>query len=271
MSPTTFPEKTTLVMAHPDDEALWASSVLSNMDRLVLCFEDVSSQPAWSEGRRRSFAAYPLPNLVHLGLRESEAFDGAAWPHPVETQYGLAIHRSAQSMPGFSEERYKENFGNLVALLRPILSNCPAVLTHSPWGEYGHEEHVQVFRAVAALQAEFRFSLWVPGYVSHKSFPLMLRHLPWLDRSLPPFRTNPELGARLQALYASNDCWTWHSGHVWPLYDHFYRWVGVENDVAPPTSGDCLSVNFLLWPAWPPKTKPTFLQRISRKLQRLVR
>ena len=49
-------------------------------------------------------------------------------------------------------------------LLRARLGDCRNVITHNPWGEYGHEDHVQVFRAVTALQAELGFAVWVSGY-----------------------------------------------------------------------------------------------------------
>lgn len=241
MPAPSFPNCTTLVMAHPDDEALWASSILSRMARIVLCFEAVSSHPAWGEGRRRSLAAFPLPNVASLGFQESEVFDSAAWPEPTETGYGLAVRRGPRSMPGFSEARYREAHGHLVAALRPLLAGSPCVITHNPWGEYGHEEHVQVFRAVADLQREMRFTLWVSGYVSNKSYPLMLRHLPRLDCGAAPCLTDPELSARLQALYTRNGCWTWFDDHAWPPRESFHRWIGPGERPVPPAPGASLT------------------------------
>jgi LmbE family N-acetylglucosaminyl deacetylase len=226
MSTLGFPDHTTLVMAHPDDEALWATSILSRMERIVFCFEAVPSSPTLGEGRRRSLAEFPLPNVTSLGFQESEVFNSAAWPEPVEADYGLAVRRNRGSMPGFSESRYRETHGQLVAALRPLLTRSPSVITHNPWGEYGHEDHVQVFRAVADLQREIAFTLWVSSYVSNKSYPLMLRHLPRLDCGAAPYPTDPELGARLQAFYTRNGCWTWFEDHIWPARESFYRWIG---------------------------------------------
>jgi LmbE family N-acetylglucosaminyl deacetylase len=162
MSAPSFPDRTTLVMAHPDDEALWVSSLLSRMERIVFCFETLPSSPALGEGRRRSLVELPrlvelpLPNVTSLGLQESEVFNSAAWPNPVETDYGLAVRRIGRSMPGFSETRYRATHGQLVAALRPLLARSPSVITHNPWGEYGHEDHVQVFRAVASTTPPWR-------------------------------------------------------------------------------------------------------------------
>ena len=141
-------------MAHPDDEVLWASSILARVEQAVICFGDVGSDPAISAGRRRAMAAFPLPNVTSLAIPEAEVFGAAAWPRPAEAPYGLEVRRYPGAMPGFSPDRYRENFTELQRQLRQRLAGRRAVVTHAPWGEYGHEEHVQVFRAVLALQPD---------------------------------------------------------------------------------------------------------------------
>jgi LmbE family N-acetylglucosaminyl deacetylase len=257
-------------MAHPDDEALWASSVLYEVRGVVLCFEVVASQPSWSEGRRRSLAQYPLSQVTQLGLQESEVFNCAGWPEPEETAYGFKVSRRSGAMPGFSEKRYRQNQRSLVEKLRPLLAGCGAVITHSPWGEYGHEEHVQVFRAVADLQGEMGFDLWVPGYVSNKSYPLMLRHVSRLDGDVYCRPTDPDLGARLKALYTQNDCWTWFDDYVWPAEECFYRWIGAGEQPTSPRSGSFLTFN-TLWIKWAPLRRQFFLNRVLRRAARLLR
>jgi LmbE family N-acetylglucosaminyl deacetylase len=269
MPTSTFPERTILVMAHPDDEILWASSVLSEMEQIVFCFGDVASQPVWSVGRRRSLEEYPLPNMTSLGFPESEVFDGAAWPDPVETEYGLAVRQGPRSSPEFSESRYRQAHPRLISALRPFVEGKSAVITHSPWGEYGHEEHVQVFRAVADLQAEMGFSLWVPGYASNKSYPLMLRQLSRLDRSLKPLPTDPELASRLQALYTRNGCWTWFEDYVWPRQEYFYRWRGPDEEPLWPRSGSVVEMH-MLWAKWRPPQHRPLLRRLLRRGGRLL-
>ncbi len=271
LHPNPFPEGTKLVMAHPDDEALWATSILSSVDRIVLCFGDVASQPGWSEGRRRSAAAYPLPNVTHLGIPESEVFDGAGWPEPLETDIGLAVQKNPSSCRGFSESRYLENWNRLVNALRPLLAGSHCVITHSPWGEYGHEEHVQVFRAVAQLKAEMGFALWVPGYVSNKSFSLMTRHMSSLDSVSGPLETDPELGRRLQALYAENGCWTWFDDYSWPTHEYFHRWAGPDARPESTSARRLVAMNVLwLAPQKPRRDSRPIMSRIVRRTRRLV-
>lgn len=271
MQSSPFPDDTALVMAHPDDEALWASSVLSGMDRIVLCFGDVASRPGWSDGRRRSAAEYPLANATHLGIPESEVFGGAAWPLPVETEYGLAVNQGPSSRRGFSGSRYRDNWGRLVAELRPLLAGRSCVITHSPWGEYGHEEHIQVFRAVAHLKAEMGFTLWIPGYVSNKTFPLMTRHIATLDGVSPALETDIELGTRLKALYANNGCWTWFDDYRWPSHEHFHYWCGLDGGSRHARAGGLFPMN-LLWldPQPPSRRSQPFLRQALRRARRLL-
>ena len=258
-----------LVMAHPDDEVLWASSVLARLDRIVLCFETVPSFPDWGPGRQRSLAAFPLPNAVNLGLTEAETFDSAAWPEPREAPYGLEVRRHDRSLPNFSEARYKETFAALIAALRPHLAGLGTVITHNPWGEYGHEDHVLVFRAVEALQAELGFALWVSCYVSDKSWPLMRRLLPRLDCRAPALPTDPELGERLKTLYRENGCWTWFDDYAWPARETFFRLAGPGEPAPRPYPGSLIN---MVWTGWTPR--PSLTQRAlkggARRLRRAL-
>lgn len=203
-------DKSVIVAAHPDDEALWFSSILSMVDTVVLCFGDVDSRPEWSIGRRKSIDAHPISNLSCLYIKESEVFEGADWNKPVVTDYGLEISRG--KLP---DTQYKNNYLELKDRLREKLVGYCNVFTHNPWGEYGHVEHVQVYRVIKALQDELHFSLWFTNYCSNKSFNLMLMTLFDLDPHYTSFNTDKSLGKQLAALYKKNNCWTWYDDYEW--------------------------------------------------------
>ncbi len=252
-----------LVMAHPDDEMLWASSVLAGIERIVLCYEDAASFPELGEGRRRSLAAFPLPGVMSLGMTETETFGSAEWPEPVETDYGLAVRRWRGSLPNCSVAGYREGYGRLVDALRPLLEGKRIVFTHNPWGEYGHEDHVQVFRAVATLREQLGFELRVSSYVSDKSFGLMQRWLPRLDCGAPSLPTDTALATELQALYTANSCWTWFDDYVWPARECFYRVLGPGEAPVPPHAGSLIN---LVWTDWKRPTRPGIRRRIMRRI-----
>lgn len=224
ITPREITESSALVVAHPDDEVLWFSSIVEDVGNILVCFQEVLSRPDWSAGRRDSLRTYPLEGVICLGLTESEVFNGAAWPDPVLSEFGLSVAKNSRSLQGYSFETYKHNFERLKAELRPKLSGIRNVITHNPWGEYGHEEHVQVFRAIDALRSELGFRVWYSNYFSNKSHGLMLRYLSGFDGVYRVLKTRPELGKRVQALYSRNNCWTWYSDYQWPESEGFLLW-----------------------------------------------
>lgn len=259
MSEALDPAAAALVFAHPDDEVLWASSILGRAARVILAFGDVPGKPVLSAGRRRAVARLPIAALESLDLPEAGAFDFAAWPDPTPTPQGLALPGRGGPRAAAAAGAYAENHARLIELLRPRLAGLAAVVTHNPWGEYGHEEHVQVFRAVEALRGELGFALWVTGYVSEKSAGLMRRCLGGLGASteLP---TDLGLGARLQALYAEEGCWTWFDDYVWPAREVFHRWAPESS--ARRGSAHAMTCLRLGWTAPPP---PSGLCRLLRR------
>jgi hypothetical protein len=62
-----------VVVAHPDDKALWLSSVVASAGRVVFCFGAAFERPQLSEARRRAVAALPLADIVDLAIPESGA------------------------------------------------------------------------------------------------------------------------------------------------------------------------------------------------------
>lgn len=203
-------DKSVIVAAHPDDENLWFSSVLSKVDKIVLCFLPVETKPAWTQGRRASLAEYPLENISCLELEESEVFFGADWDQPVRTEYGLKITEN-----NCSDKSYRNNFEKLRNRLREILKGSENVFTHNPWGEYGHVEHVQVYRAVKSLQREMNFNLWFSNYVSNKSAILMAHEYPLIGPHLGIMHTNKPLAKSIAEIYKRNNCWTWYDDYEW--------------------------------------------------------
>jgi hypothetical protein len=89
------------------------------------------------------------------------------------------------------------------------------VLTHNPWGEYGHEEHVQIFRVLRALQDEIEFGLWVPNYCSDRALPLATRYFSREATDYIRFATDKDYATKLAELYIQEGCWTWADAWAW--------------------------------------------------------
>jgi len=221
-----------IVMAHPDDEVLWASSVLADAGKVILCFGDFPGKPLFSEGRRRAVAQLPFPGLEALQIKESAVAGTASWPRPEELPEGLAPRRLPFGLDAPLRRTYLANFALLCEALETQLAGIGEVVTHNPWGEYGHEDHVQVFRAVQAVQRKLGFRLWVTGYVGERAMGLMQRNLDLLGTPTRPLATNPELGDRLRRIYIENVCWSWPDDYIWPEVEWFYPVLSPVEQVA---------------------------------------
>lgn len=235
-----------VVVAHPDDEILWLSSALAAADRVVLCFGDPFGRPAKAAARRGAVAALPLPGLIDLRIPESGAGFAVDRADPRLTAYGLAITDAAAGA------RYEANFHRLVDALRGVLAGCDEVCTHNPWGEYGHAEHVQVHRAVAALQPELGYRIWFSNYVDAASWPLAVRLAAepcWTDRRTAAPDTR--LARRLMRIYQRHGAWTWTRFHRWPVAETLYGRTAAAGTAGRPLAGEeLLDVAGLRW--WPP-------------------
>jgi GlcNAc-PI de-N-acetylase len=271
MKNSEFTDSSILVVAHPDDEVLWFSSILEHVQETIICFLDVDSRPDWSEGRRASLASFPLANVISLGLKESEAFNGANWLSPVCTDYGLKVTKNDHTMPGFSETRYLANYESLRQTLSARLKNCRNVFTHNPWGEYGHEEHVQVYRVVSELQREYGFRLWFSNYCSNKSHNLMLRSLSGFRSDYVTLETKPELARKVEELYRRNNCWTWpFDDYRWFTHDCFIEDKGLPGMES--KSGHLFPLNYLkIETVWDQEKKETgWRRRVVKFVRRLL-
>jgi LmbE family N-acetylglucosaminyl deacetylase len=222
-----------VVVAHPDDEALWFTSVLREVDRIIICFRDAVSMPGCSAGRQRVLQEFPLKSVVCLEITESESFEAADWLAPQETDVGLQVHYHDRVMAGFSVRGYRENFARLRNALAPLLEGMQVVYTHNPWGEYGHEDHVQVFRAVESLRKTGGFDLRFGLCASEKSAALMARYLPRLPDPIVRRPTDRALGEELRQIYVKHGAWTWYRNNEWPEEEAFVSWSG---DPAPARS-----------------------------------
>jgi LmbE family N-acetylglucosaminyl deacetylase len=207
-----------LVSAHPDDEILWFSSILKNVDEILFCFLEMRSKPHKTNGRKQTLSEYPLKNVSCLGIDESEAFWDVDWQNPVITEYGIEIANNPSS-----SRRYEENYHTLRLKLKSRLKGYKNVVTHNPWGEYGHADHVQIYRAVKDLQNELGFNLWFSNYCSNKSFSLMLEYISGFDTEYLTFLTDTALAETIRNLYRKNGGWTWYDDWEWFNEESFMK------------------------------------------------
>ena len=257
-----------LVVAHPDDEALWFSSILDRVGEIVVCFLGSRTNPEWKARRERCMAAYPLDNICTLGLEQAGVFNSADWREGTTSSFGMEIQKS-----GPARDHYMENFRRLKSLLERKLEGRHNVFTHNPWGEYGHEEHVQVYRAVKELQEQQGFDLWFTNCCSNRSYNLMLTHIAGFDTEYVTLPANKKLGEAARSLYQKHNCWTWYDDYCWFSEESFMRDRKLAEHEEDPGYGRIFPLNFIKMEIGDgSKTKgeeTSLLGRIGGKLRRI--
>ena len=166
-------------------------------------------------GRKALKFSHPLNNIKFLDITESKVHDNRSFKYRKVTREGVEVYSDSMS--------YSSNFEVLIEQLRLELVKGDTIFTHNPWGEYGHAEHVQVFRAITSLIEELNLNVFVNGYVGDKTFEFMSNHYSLFSSESFIAHSNNELGQEIKQIYIFNNCWTWSNDYQWPPTEIFYR------------------------------------------------
>lgn len=216
-----LPNDIVLVFAHPDDEVLWASSMLRKATKVITCFLDSHDNSELSITRRKAIKSYPLNNFINLGVRETGVFKSSDWRNPVDTEHGVLCATNYQD--------YAKAFDAIKSKLLSLISKGQTIVTHNPWGEYGHEEHVLVYKVVQNIASELNLSVFVPGCVSNRSLYLMNNHIGEIGEKYLKNKPDYVLADELKKFYQGFNCWTMPDDFQWPAYEVFYEIVHFGN------------------------------------------
>lgn len=203
-------DKSAIVVAHPDDEILWMPSLVNRVARIIMCYSDDPAVKSRGDKRRAAVARYPTGNVSLLDLPEPRTKPGGGVPGA--SLAGLfarndpeAPHRTA-----------------LVEALRPQLAGFNAVITHNPWGEYGHKDHVRVNSVVQELAGAMNIKVYVSCYAGVRALGRCAAEMQKGIAVLDSAPIDHEFVEGVVALYKRSDCWTWVKDWRWPDQDHFF-------------------------------------------------
>lgn len=257
-------EESVLVVAHPDDEVLWFSSILDTVTSIVIVFVDTEQRPDRDDARRASLAEHEYRDkMVSLDLAQVKSHNASDWPHPTETDYGLKLDRSLDL-----DGPYTEQAARVAAALAPHIRGTSNVFTHNPWGEYGHEDHVQLCRVATSLAIENGASIWYSNYVSGKSSRLMRQYLHGFANEYFTMNVDGPRARQIAETYIRNDAWTFEDDYVWFPSECFVQ--GPLESHAAGSEGTLFPVNYIRVPFDPVSANappPGFFRKLRRKLR----
>ena len=209
-------ENYAVVVAHPDDEILWFSSILENASKIIICFGP-SENEQLNRARKKLKDSFPLKNVVWLEISEANCLLTGSWLAPENTKIGIGLTEK--------NPKFESNFYELIARLEEELIGFDNVFTHNPWGEYGHEEHTQIFSAIKHLgiySQKTELKIFVTGYVSERSQRYRGISKETV-RNLHIFRVNTQLANELMCYYKKYNAWTWDNHYTWPSTEIFFE------------------------------------------------
>jgi LmbE family N-acetylglucosaminyl deacetylase len=202
-----------VVVAHPDDETLWLQPWLAPDAEIVVAFPDHPRDPSVTAGREAVRGEFPLGRMEFLPLHSLDVLGRSDWRRRRPTREGVELRRDC---PDELRRRYAENHAALCELLATRIGKGSVVYTHNPWGEYGHEEHIQVCRAVLDVASAARASVWAwdglsPAELVRSSMRLRADYYGGELHRLPRERrtTDRAVFAELRELYQRHGAWTW--------------------------------------------------------------
>ncbi len=199
-----------LIAAHPDDDILWFSSILNDVGSILFCFSDYPAAPQLGTNRKKVLTEYPLENVSSLELTEPQSFGMANWDKPTLSRFGIQLEYSREG-----EARYQHAYHLLKEKLSEKLCGVENVFTHNPWGEYGHEDHILVYRVIKDLQRSLNFNIWYSNYCSNRSFTLLTKHISGFHSDYKTLPTNHSLAKEISNIYVNHNCWTWYDDYCW--------------------------------------------------------
>jgi LmbE family N-acetylglucosaminyl deacetylase len=221
-----------IVVAHPDDEVLFFNSILEEAEKVIVSFGRSASRSV-TKGREDLRESFPYDNVKFLWLDESDVLDPTTFCKQSVIREGLTVSRNA--------DMYRKNYEKIISHLRTEINEGDTIFTHNPWGEYGHEEHVQVFSAVLNLKEELQLNIYVSGYVSNRSWELMTQRYDLLGKEAILGFPCQEFGEEYMSVFVRHNCWTWPATYAWPSVELFFP---VKSDLAKRISSEDVSTAF---------------------------
>ncbi len=217
-------ENLILIVSHPDDECLFSSSLLDKIKTLIICFNDIPGELEISHSRKKALKSYPLKslNLIPLNIKQAkETFFPNNWLNIKDKKSGL--------IGGYEKYSYDLNYQIILKKLKTIIKEKETIITHNPWGEYGHPEHCQVFKAVFQIAINTNSNLFVNSYVSNLSKYYAKKKIHLLNDEMLTFKTNHKKYELLKEHYSKYGCWTWYKNYKIPNFEFFSK-INLQQD-----------------------------------------
>ena len=235
---STIPKSgTILIYTHMDDDLIWMLPFWSKAEKFINGV--MPSTPSYSTiiSEQQIFMnnngydiEYESNWINPWGTITQQEYAGYYWHNESEFQY-LENDHILTSWNDYDTQLARREINRIKSKIEQFIAipDVSRIITHNNWGEYGHQQHVALNKAVRELAVKYRKDVWMLGCtISSGNFN---------DITVPESITytlsnfsNQSLFTGIRSIYLNNNCWTWYEDIV-PSGDHkFIKIVEEGND-----------------------------------------
>ena len=156
--------------------------------------------------------------------------------------------------------------------IKSKINRGDTIFTHNPWGEYGHPDHILIFKVIYDLRNKYNLKIYTSGYVSSRSWNLMLSNQNIISEKAVCFNTNKKFNTFIKNIYIKCKCWTWPNDYIWPKSEIFFKINNNQKTLKKNNNNfSTIPLNFLQFPSMNSKIKIFIKKYIPYKFLLLLK
>jgi hypothetical protein len=234
---------TILVYAHLDDDAIWMLPFWSKTEKFIggampatPSYRTIISQQQTFLNNNGYNIAYqsnwytPWDDVTDTEYTEYYLGANSSYNYLLNDHVETRLSSDVTTLSRYEINKIKAKLEQYFA--DPSMSR---VITHNNWGEYGHQHHRGINKAVRELAVKYRKDVWMLGCDNGGFVDVTVPD--GITYAYGSFNT-PDLYTGIRTIYSNNGRWTWYTDRV-PSGDHkFIKIVDAGNDKSYTLKGD---------------------------------
>ena len=214
-----------LIVAHLDDEIIFASSLIDHVKKIIICFCSNSNEKELTKSRINLIKNFPNKKFIFLKFEENNALLKKLCAENLKRRFIMHDEKEINYVKTRldNDKDYKQFKRIIKNRLLLELKSIKNVFTHNAWGEYGHFDHINIHNIVRELTFKKNINLYCFGYIAERNFFCLEYYLKNINpnKSLE-LKTNTTKFKIFKELYIDNNCWTWYKNYELPEREFFY-------------------------------------------------
>lgn len=184
-------KKLDIIIAHPDDEAIFFWYALKHAKRIICCTNDLNINFPKSKFWEKSW------------IHRQTAFEEIGKLLGIEV-INLGYNSGFTLLP-------KEEITKLSDKIYDLIKDESIIFTHNAWGEYGHPDHILVHNIIKKSGKVLLVSdiMLDSSFTKFKSFPK-----PEIKNYLEVTNTDLDFYEKCKTIYAKYNVWTWNQNPI---------------------------------------------------------